>query len=161
MSISMAHFLQWLHDLPVSGTVRESLWVFPTLECIHIYSMIFLITAVAAFDLRLGGFHLTRNPQPLSKLARWVLLWTPVSLAVNFVTGAFLFASKAPEYYVNSAFRVKMLLVLAGVVYHAILLWGASKWDVDRISLVARVAGGLSLLFWLAVIGAARWIAFA
>src|SRR5438132_131596 len=101
---------QWLHDLSVSGTVRESMWVFSTLECIHIYSMIFLITVVAVFDLRLMGIAMGR--QSVAQLSKLVLRWAWISLVVNFITGGFLFASKAPDYYINSAFRIKMLLIL-------------------------------------------------
>src|SRR5689334_223719 len=125
----ITHLLLWFHDLSVSTTVRESFWVFPALECTHIYSMIFLITVVAAFDLRLIGVKISRHVQPLPKLSRLVLRVGLVCFVVNFLTGAFLFASKAPDYYINSAFRVKMLLIFSGVLYHSVLLSKAAKWD--------------------------------
>ena len=155
------HLLQWLHDLSVSTTVRESFWVFPALECTHIYSMIFLITVVAAFDMRLIGIRISRHVQSLSKLSKLVLRVGLVCFFVNFTTGAFLFASKAPDYYINSAFRVKMLLILFGVAYHSVLLSKASKWDDAPASSVGiKVAGVVSLLLWVGVIAASRWIAF-
>jgi uncharacterized protein DUF6644 len=151
---------QWLHDLPVSATVRESFYVFPALECTHIYSMIFLITVIAAFDLRLMGIRIGRHSQSLSSLSKLVLRWAWVCFTVNFVTGAFLFASKAPEYYLNSAFRIKMLLILLGVVYHSVLVPKASKWEEAPASMGTRLAGGFSLILWVGVIAASRWIAF-
>jgi hypothetical protein len=157
----LVHLLQWLHDLSVSATVRESFWVFPALECTHIYSMILLITVVAAFDLRLIGIKITKHVQSLSKLSRLVLRVGVACLIVNFTTGAFLFASKAPDYYINSAFRVKILLILFGVAYHSVLLIKASKWDeAPATSMGVKVAGVFSLLLWVGVIAASRWIAF-
>jgi hypothetical protein len=155
------NLLQWLHDLRISAGVRESFTIFPALECIHIYSMILLIGIVAAFDLRLLGFKLARHPQPLSKLSRLVIRCTCVCLTVNFVTGAFLFASKAPDYYINPAFRLKMLLILTGVGYHSLLFPIASRWDeAPAKSVGVKLTGGFSLLLWIGVIAASRWIAF-
>jgi uncharacterized protein DUF6644 len=155
------NLLQWLHDLSVSATVRESFWVFPALECTHIYSMVLLITVVAAFDLRLIGIKVTRHVQSLSQLSKLVLRVGLICFLVNFITGAFLFASKAPDYYINSAFRVKILLIFFGVAYHSVLLTKASKWDeAPATSVGIKVAGVCSLLLWVGVIAASRWIAF-
>lgn len=157
----ITNLLQWLHDLSVSATVRESFWVFPALECTHIYSMIFLITVVAAFDLRLIGIKVSQHVQSLSKLSKLVLRLGMVCFIVNFITGTFLFASKAPDYYINSAFRIKMLLIFFGVAYHSVLLIKAAKWDeAPATSMGIKVAGVFSLLLWVGVIAASRWIAF-
>jgi hypothetical protein len=157
----VTNLLQWFHDLSVSTTVRESFWVFPALECTHIYSMIFLITVVAVFDLRLIGIKISRHVQSLSKFSKLVLHVGLICFFVNFVTGAFLFASKAPDYYINSAFRVKILLIVLGVAYHSVLLIKASKWDeAPATSMGIKVAGVFSLLLWVGVIAASRWIAF-
>ena len=157
----ITNLLQWFHDLSVSTTVRESFWVFPALECTHIYSMIFLITVVAAFDLRLIGLNISKHAQSLSKLSKLVLRVGLVCFVVNFTTGAFLFASKAPDYYINSAFRIKMLLIFLGVAYHSVLLIKAAKWDQAPASSIGiKLAGVFSLLLWVGVIAASRWIAF-
>ncbi len=60
----MLDFLKSIQALSLSQTVRKSLWVFPALECIHIYSMIFLVTVVATFDMRLMGFKIVGEAQP-------------------------------------------------------------------------------------------------
>ena len=153
---------QWLQDQSVIQTVRESTWVFPTLEWIHIYSMVFLITVIAALDLRLMGFQLDpKTSQPLSQLARRVLRLAWISLGVNAITGTFLFASKAPDYYVNVPFRIKLLLVALGVVYHSVVLPILTKRDeVPSAPTASKLAGALSLLLWIGVIAASRWIAF-
>jgi hypothetical protein len=157
----LVNLLQRLHDLSISGWVRESFNIFPALESIHIYSMIFLITMVAAFDLRLLGYNVARHPQPLSKFSRVVIPWAWLCLGVNFVTGTLLFISKAPDYYTNPAFRIKMLLILIGVVYHSLLLPVAVRWDdVPAMSFSMKFAGGVSLLLWIGVITASRMIAF-
>ena len=157
----IANLLKTIHDLSISQTVRSSLIAFPLLECIHLYSMVFLITVVATFDLRLMGIKIGRHVQPLSKLSNLVLKLAAVCFGVNFLTGLLLFGSKAPNYYANTAFRIKILLIVIGVAYHLILFSRASKWgDTVANSLGLKFVGVASLGLWVGVIAASRWIAF-
>ena len=155
----LASFFQWLSDFQISLTVRESLWVFPALECLHIYSMIFLVTVVAAVDLRLLGLVMGRKP--LSQHSRMALRWMWVCLGINTVSGVLLFMSRAPDYYINSAFQIKILLVVLGTAYHSVLFHQVGRWDdTPAIPVGARLTGSFSLLLWVGVIAAPRWIAF-
>jgi hypothetical protein len=152
-----------VYHLPVSDTVRESSWLFPTLEWMHIYSMIFLISVIAALDLRLLGLKIDYQPsrQSVSQLSRRVLRWAWGAFGVNAATGAFLFASKAPDYYINSAFRVKVVLLLVGLTYHWAFLPVVARWeDAAAMPVGSKLAGGFSLLLWIGVITASRWIAY-
>ena len=158
----MVEWCRWLHDLSVSQSVRETSWLFPTLEWIYIYSMVFLVTVIASVDLRLMGFTIDGQPrQSLSQFSKWVLRWASVAFGVNALTGALLFASKAPDYYANSAFRIKVLLLLVGVAYHwTVLPIVARREDSSATVLGSKLAGGVSLPVWVGVIAASRWIAF-
>jgi len=153
---------KWLYGLGVSTTVRESTWVFPALECLHMYSMILLISILAVFDLRLLGFSLGRQERkPLAELWKPVLRWAWICFSINFLTGALLFSSEAMKMYINTAFRAKLLLVLAALVYHSVVLPQAKRWDgAAGMPLAAKLAGSFSLLLWIGVIAASRWIAF-
>lgn len=158
----MSELLRSIYDLSISHTVRSSLWVFPALECIHLYSMIFLITAVATFDMRLMGFQLVRETQPISKMAKLVFVIASICFGANFLTGVLLFGSKAPDYYVNWAFQLKLLLILIASVYHWLLFSRAAKWsEVPADAKMSGVVGLGSLILWVSVIAASRWIAFA
>ena len=150
---------QWLYSLSVSQTIREADLVFPVLECIHLYSMVCLITVIAMFDVRLMGFVRARVCQPISQLAKLVMLLAWICFGVNAATGSFLFISKATDYYANGAFRVKILLVFMGIVYHTVIL--RRKWDEEGMSMGAKLTGAFSLALWIGVIGASRWIAYA
>jgi hypothetical protein len=150
-----------IQDLSISQTVRKSLWAFPALECIHLYSMVFLITVVATFDMRLMGSRLAQEAQPLSKLSRLAFVVASLCFGVNLVTGTFLFAYKSTDYYITSAFCVKLLLILIAVGYQLFLFSLGSKWSgTPANSLGQRLAGFTSLALWIGVIAESRWIAF-
>ena len=47
--------LKSIYELNVSQNVRKSLWIFPFLECVHLYSVVFLVSVIASFDIHLMG----------------------------------------------------------------------------------------------------------
>lgn len=156
-------FCKWLEQTPVGATVRQSLWLFPAIETVHLLGMAALLGTVGAFDLRLMGLIL--RGERVSGLARRLLPWAWAGFAVQVITGALLFSSEATHMVVNPAFRVKMVLIaLAGV--HALIFQVTSRrrlpaGDSDLApSLGTRLAGFVSLVLWMGVVAAGRWIGF-
>jgi len=151
---------QWLYDSTLGTGVRDSTWIFPFLEVIHIYSLIVVIGLVGAFDLRLMGRALQH--MKLSVVASFVLRWILFPVGINVVTGTLLFMSKAPEYSVNRAFQTKIALIVAGVIFHIIILRKSSKAsDNVNVGWAVKFLAGLSLAVWAGVIAVSRWIAYA
>jgi uncharacterized protein DUF6644 len=155
-------FWQWLEALSISRTVRESLWLFPVLECIHIYSMIILVSIFAVFDLRLLGLSIDRaSREPLSQLSSRLLRWGWLCFGINFITGSLLFSSEAVKMTNNWGFQLKISMIVIALIVHTIVLRVAVRWeDAPVMPLQARLVGGFSILLWVGVITASRWIAF-
>jgi hypothetical protein len=153
---------KWLQGLSVSAAVRESTWLFPTLECIHIYSMVLLVSVFAIFDLRLLGLSLGgQTSEPISRLSNRLLRWGWLCFGLNAVTGSLLFASEAVKMSDNWAFQLKMVLIFLALITHTIVLRMSVKWEgVVTMPLQAKLVGSFSLLLWVGVIAASRWIAF-
>jgi len=161
--IAAPAFCGWLEQSPVGAAVRQSLWLFPAIETAHLLGMTVLVGTVAAFDIRLLGWGLQRTP--VSELARRLLPWTWVGFGVQVVTGALLFSSEAAKMYVNPAFRLKMLLICLAGVQALIFQLAADRrlaaWDERATVPVAAQIGGLvSMLLWIGVVAAGRWIGF-
>ena len=123
--------------------------------------MIFLITAVALFDLSFMGFSV--GGETISRVAKMALRWTWVCFGVNAVSGTLLFMSRAPEYAGNWAFQLKLALVFVGMIAHTLIFRKAARWEtVPTMASGAKfMMGGVSLLIWIGVIVASRWIAYA
>jgi hypothetical protein len=157
------NFCQWLEQTSMGTAVRESLWLFPVIETIHIFGIISLVGSTSILDLRLMG--LTFREEPVSKLAKRFLPWAWSGFVVQTVTGLLLFSSEATKMYGNAGFQIKMLLiVVAGLnafVFHSLAYQSVGKWDKDPVAPVsARVAGLLSILLWFGIVAAGRWIAY-
>ena len=157
------HFCSWLQHTPVGTAVAESDWLFPAIETVHIWGIILLVGTTGVLDLRLLGFILPN--QRVSELHHRLIRWTWTGFAVMFVSGSFMFASEASKMYSNGAFRFKMLLILlAGLnalIFEVTAFRNVAQWDSGpRTPIGARVAACVSLIAWVGVIAAGRWIAY-
>src|SRR6202021_2610051 len=142
-------FCRWLDHTAVGTAIRESVWMFPVIETLHIFGIISLVGGTSILDLRLMG--LTFRDEPVSKLAKRFLPWAWFGFIVQVVTGILMFASESAKMYGNWAFQIKMLLILmAGVnaiVFHSLAYQTVDKWDRDPVApLSPRLAGKLSSL---------------
>jgi len=154
---------QWLEQTAAGTSIRESLWLFPVIETVHIFGIILLVGATSILDLRLMG--LTFRDEAVSKLAQRFLPWAWAGFTIQVVTGLLLFSSEATKMYGNLGFEIKMLLILvAGInafVFHEIAYQSVGKWDNDPVApLAARAAGLISILLWFGIVAAGRWIAY-
>jgi hypothetical protein len=154
---------KWLEQSWVGGGVRESLWLFPAIETVHLLGMAALVGTITVFDLRLLGWVLRR--ERVSELGGRLLPWAWAGFAVQVITGVVLFSSEAVKVYGNPAFRVKMVLILLAGAHALIFHWGVERdvavWDASAVlPAKAKVAGGISILLWFGIVAAGRFIGF-
>jgi len=155
-------WLVWLHETALAQAMRDSLWLYPAVETAHILGIVTLVGSAAMFDFRLLG--LSRR-LPVADMARHLLPWAHRGLAIQIVTGFLLFLADPVELVGNSAFRLKLvLIVLAGcnvTVFHAGVFRSVTRWDRDaEPPPAAKAAALLSLMLWAGVVSAGRLIAY-
>lgn len=156
-------FFQWLQNTAVGSHISNSFWLFPFIECFHVFGIVVLVGATGVLDLRLLGLALKR--QSVSKLNEQLLPWAWSGFALMVISGLLMFSSEAVKVYANGAFRLKMgLILLAGInalVFQTTVYKTVDKWDLlPRPPIGARLAGMFSLVLWVGVIFAGRWIAY-
>ena len=144
-------------------TIAESTWMFPTLESLHVIALVTVIGTIALVDLRLIG--VASRGHRVSLLAKDTLPWTWGAFALAALTGGLLFISKASSYVANPYFLWKMaVMALAGfnMMYFHLTTWRAvDHWELDpSFPFAAKLAGWLSLIFWVAVVFFGRAIGF-
>ena len=159
----MSAFSQWLATTSGSIALRESLYMYPLVESIHVLTLCLFVGLAALLDLRLMGVTLTRVP--MSEAARRLLPWMSAGFTIMVITGVLLFYAIPIRSYHSIWFRTKViLLVLAGVnawVFHARIWCSVTTWDLDPVTpKAARVAGAASLVLWAGIIVTGRMIAY-
>lgn len=154
---------EWIDATQWGAAMRHSTWAFPTLDVIHTLGIVMVAGTIMLVDLRLLGLGLRGVPIP--QLVARIVPATLWGFALMLLSGGLLFSSEAVKMYSSQAFRIKMiLLALAGVnalVFHRTVYRDAASWDPATAPVRARLAGLLSLVFWIAIIAAGRAIAYA
>jgi hypothetical protein len=156
------NFFHWLHDTSLGTAVRESIWIYPTLEIVHIMGIALLVGSIAMADLRFLGFS---KQLPVKLTANHLLPWTWVGFALVVISGLGMFAGFATDYYVNTAFRIKLVLIaVAGVnaaLFHIRVYRNVADWNENTMPpFAARAFATLSIALWFATIAAGRLIAY-
>jgi hypothetical protein len=155
--------LKWVERASLSVFIRESAWAFPTIESVHVIAIALVVGTISIADIRLLGLASTKRG--FTELCSEVLPWTWSAFTVAVVAGLLMFISHATEYFDNTAFRIKLVVILlAGLnmIYFNVFTgrdvseWGRSS----AVPLGGRIAGGLSLALWIAVVGCGRWVGF-
>jgi hypothetical protein len=157
------HFCAWLQSLPFALAIRQSLWLFPTIETIHVLSIVLVVGSISMFDLRL--LNIANRDRGVMDLYEEIMPWTWASFACAAIAGFLLFSSDAVKYYHNIPFRIKMILLLLVGANTAFFQFGTYRsvraWDLGgRIPFAAKFAAALSLVFWIGVVACGRWIGF-
>lgn len=138
----------WLAAIEHSGlgaTLRGSLWLFPAVETLHIVGFAVLVGSISVFDLKV-----------LAKGVgdRTAVLTARTGFALAAPMGLLLFVAEAGAYAANPLFRLKLALIALALVnvawFHARAERGSGM----------RLAAGLSLASWLAVLVCGRMIAY-
>jgi uncharacterized membrane protein len=153
----------WLEASTVATAIRNSLYLFPLIESFHVLGVSIVVGTVLVIDLRLLGLASSRRPFTL--IASDIFRWTWMAFALAALTGALMFATNATSYYVNTAFRTKMvMLVLAGLnmaVFELTARRSVGDWDRDTAAPAAgRRVAILSLAIWIVVVFLGRWVGF-
>jgi hypothetical protein len=161
--MSALEICQWINATSFATSIRESDWVYPIIETVHVLAIALLVGTVAIVDLRLLGIVLQR--ERVSRVAGQVLPLTWAGFVAMFASGTLLFVAQASKSYVNPAFRIKMLLLLLvglnPLIFHSTIYRSVGAWDGRTVAPGrARLAAVLSLCLWSGIIVAGRAIAY-
>jgi hypothetical protein len=154
--------LAWIERWPLAVAMRQELWLYPSVEILHILGFVTLVGSIAMLDLRLLGLS---RELSVRGLARHLLPWTLGALIVIVPTGLLMFLAHATDFISNSAFVVKLTLIfgagLNAVAFHVGPFRSVERWDSGTATPhVARLHAVLSLVIWMGVIACGRLLAY-
>ena len=133
---------------------------YPWLSAAHILALGALIGFVLVLDLRLLGLFRSLALAPLTQvLSRLAAL----ALTAAVLSGLALFSVQPSHYLGNSAFLLKMGLIVLAMINIFMVHLGAPWQRVKAgrpVSAVLRLLAASSLILWVAVVFAGRWVAF-
>jgi hypothetical protein len=153
-------YFQWFESTGIGAMIRESTWMFPVIESVHLIAFAAMGGAILIVDFRLLGLVMQRERvgQVLEDAAPWML----GSLVVMLVSGGLLFLSESVKCYYSDPFWIKMGCLFLAIVF---------TWTVRRRAVLAvdaarispnwgRIAAVVSIGLWGGVAWGGRWIGF-
>src|SRR5688500_3673923 len=127
--------LQWLEDSWLAAVIRQSMWLYPALEIIHIIGIVLLVGPALMFDARLLGL----SPSiAVVSLSRHLLPWARRSLFFLIIPSGFLlFATNAVTLAGDFVFWLKLSLLALAVtnafIFHRFVFKPDNSADVNAI----------------------------
>jgi hypothetical protein len=161
--MSLATFFQSVEDSAIGTAMRSNELLFPVVESLHVVALATVVGTIAFVDLRLMGFGAAKKS--VSATLNDVLPITRIAFVITLLTGLMLFTSSAVNYSQNIAFLIKMALLAAAlaniVFFHHITAKDIARWDTAaQLPIAVKAAGASSLILWIGVVAAGRWIGF-
>ncbi len=161
----MAQLLQMLAQLLTDSPphdwaltlLRASPIVSPLAQAAHIVSFSIVVGVSGMIALRVLGLGLRSQSPP--EMARRLYPWLAGALVVLLLTGSLLFLARPHRYLANTAFQIKLVLLLVNLALTAALAAGLRR-EGFRSGPGPRVLAGLSVVLWVATILAGRMIAY-
>jgi hypothetical protein len=151
----------WLAGTDFNRVLTGNGWAIPIVQTLHIVGIAIVISSMAMLHGKVLGVG--RTSQTLVQLSSRFLPWVWRALGLQLLTGLLLIVAEPARELLSAVFWWKMglLFVVVGLTVwaHRAILRTPSNILLQQ-TWLAKVVSALSLLLWLAVITAGRWIAY-
>src|SRR5205809_6830140 len=104
--MSLLPFFQWCEASAVGTAIRNSQWLFPVIEAVHLLGLALMGGVVLVVDMRLMGLGVRRKP--VAALAREIEPWLIGMLIVLLKMGLVLYMSVHTMLDYNGEVLMKM-----------------------------------------------------
>ena len=161
--MSPASISQAIQDTELLTAMRESALVYPIVMSTHLASIAVFGGLILITDLRLLGVAM--KSMTISDVVRQTRIWKWIGFVIMVTCGVLLAGSKLASYYDNPYFQIKLSL-LALVPVHALIFRSSvyrNTAQLDKLGTtprIAKIAACTSLVLWLGILSAGRWIGY-
>jgi hypothetical protein len=126
-------------------------------QLIHIVGLLMVLSSSILISLRvLGGGVRHQSLRQITQSTSW-LIWA--GLALLAFSGVLIFIPAATNYYPNTVFWSKFVLLAVALLLHFSLYRGIGQSDQEP-SILVKLAATFSLVLWFSVAFAGRFIGF-
>jgi hypothetical protein len=150
-------FFEWCEASFIGQMIRQSLWLFPVIEAVHLLALTVIGGAVLILDLRMLGVSLR---QPVNDIERDARPWLMGGLVVMIATGIALFLSESVKCYYSQAFWIKITTLPVALIFTFAVRQPIAKKATADATMRTRLVALVSLALWFTVAAAGRWIGF-
>lgn len=153
-------FCTWLGNTPLSMAIQDRYWVIPMVQTVHILAISVVMASMVMLDLRL--LRVLGRTQSIPEVAHRFLPWVWSAVLVLLASGTILIIGEPGRELLSQVFWLKMTLLACALVVTAAFQYALKRraefWERRRA--VAGVTAIASLMLWVGILAAGRWIAY-
>lgn len=143
---------RWIEASSLAEAIRQSTWLYPFIEIIHILGIVLVAGGAILFDIQL----LSPGRKPVIE-NRYLLSWSKRGLILAIPSGILLFATNALALSRDPIFGLKLLLLflvaINAWIFH-VRVYPPAKWTA------ARSYAIVSIILWISIISCGRLLAY-
>jgi len=128
----------------------------PIMQTVHIFSIACVMASIVMIDLRVLGLAVpSQSPQ---EMVRRLMPWLWTALVLLALSGLMFVVARPRRYFVNPVFGAKFALLALAIFFTVIVQRLVKK---SSNAAFTKLAAAFSLMAWIGVVLAGRWIAYA
>ena len=155
--MDLLFIFKWIEASMVGVNISQSSWLFPVIEAVHLCAFAMLGGCVLLLDLSLLGLGLSNLP--ISIVEKNTRPWLLASIAAITFSGVLLFITEATKLYEKDFFWIKIFALMLALSFTFIIRNPFARNNCSE-SKKAKILGAISILLWLTVAIAGRWVGF-
>jgi hypothetical protein len=143
----------------LGNVIRNSIWLFPAIESVHLLALATLGGAVLTVDLRMMGILFKKTP--IVDLARDVEPFFAMSLILMLASGILLMIDEPLRCYYSPAFWIKVSSLGLAIIWAYTIRFRVARREESRVApALLRTVAIVSIVLWSGVGLGGRGIAF-
>jgi len=155
----MHDFSIWLSHTQASELIRDTAWVIPSVQVVHILCVALVISAALLLNLRAAGVLATQVPLSTVAVRYAPAFW--IALPILLLSGLILIVAEPERDLGTVVFWLKMSLVVVAILVTMAIVMPLRRdpgfWDARG---TRRLLAVCALAIWAAIVFCGRWIAY-
>ena len=154
--MSLQHIWEWSYSSKTVDILRNAKYAIPVIQSFHLFGLTLVLGTTVVFNLRLLGLGVRQISLPAIASQLWRLMLGGLLLSIT--TGVLVFIPDPARYAANTAFKTKLVILLAAILFHFTVFRKVVR--ADKPPRRAAMIAAVSLTLWFCVGWAGRAIAF-
>ena len=130
----------------------------PIVQTLHILSIVVIVASTFFVLLRIVG--LATPSQQLSEMVPRLMPWTWCALPTLLLTGSIFVLARPQRYFLNPVFGIKVVAIVVAITLTVYIVRKLKNSSYSAPGFILKVLASLTLLCWVLIIFAGRWVAY-
>ena len=156
--MSLQQIWEWSYSSKTIDLLRNAKYAIPLIQSLHLFGLTLVLGTTVVFNVRLLGLGLRRIGMP--EIASQIWRLAVGGLVLSVATGILVFIPDPARYAANTAFKTKLVVLLAAILFHFTVFRKVTRARTPPAPRRAAAIAAVSLTLWFGVGWAGRAIAF-